>query len=128
MSGSDWTPVHHVHADEPEADPDKPPADGPTVDQRTGKKKPEGKSEEKGAPVGITLNLPPEFISAMWGYGDNVLRLAIAVEENTKTMKAMIEKNDSNSGRTRDETVRKRPVARGAGLVAQAAPANSGVE
>ena len=85
---SDWTPVHHVHAEEPAADPDKPPADGPTVSQRDGKPAGDKPREAPGSsPVALTLNLPPEFISAMWGYGDNVLRLAIAVEENTKVMR-----------------------------------------
>ena len=74
---SDWTPVHHVHAEEPAADPDKPPADGPTVSQRDGKPAGDKPREAPGSsPVALTLNLPPEFISAMWGYGDNVLRLA----------------------------------------------------
>lgn len=84
MSDTGWTPVHHVVAEEPEADPDKPPAKGATVEQREGRKP---KSEEKGAPVGLTLNLPPEFISAMWGYGDAVVRLAMAQEETNKILK-----------------------------------------
>lgn len=79
MSG--WTPIHHVEAD----DPDDEPAKGPTVKQR------EGKSEWKGAPVGLTLNLPPEFISAMWGYGDQVMRLAMVVEEQTKATEKLIQ-------------------------------------
>jgi hypothetical protein len=84
---SDWTPVHHVMADEPPADPDGPPAKGPTVAQREGKPK----SEEKGTPVGLTLNLPPDFISAVWGFADAVTRMAIAVEENTKAVLKSIE-------------------------------------
>lgn len=89
MSGSDWTPVHHTDGE----DPDNEPAKGPTVSQREGK----NKSEDKGAQVGLTLNLPPEFISAMWGYGDQVMRLAIAVEENTKVMREVLKgsKNDT---------------------------------
>ena len=83
MSDSAWTPIHHVEAD----DPDNEPAKGPAVSQREGRST---KSEDKGSPVALTLNLPPEFISAMWGYGDQVLRLAIAVEENTKVMQAML--------------------------------------
>lgn len=85
MSGSDWTPVHHTDGE----DPDNEPAKGPTVAQREGKTE---KSEGKAAAVGLTLNLPPEFIAAMWGYGDNVLRLAIAVEENTKAVLATAKK------------------------------------
>lgn len=87
MSGSDWTPVHHVEAEDPDGEPPKGPTG--TVAQREGKSE---KREGKAAPVGLTLNLPPEFISAMWGYGDNVLRLAIAVEENTKAVLATAKK------------------------------------
>lgn len=84
MSGSDWTPVHYTDGE----DPDNEPAKGPHAES-----KPErGKGEGKGTPVGLTLALPPEFISAMWGYGDNVLRLAIAVEENAKAILAMAKK------------------------------------
>lgn len=88
MSGSDWTPVHHVEAD----DSDNEPAKGPTVSQREGKTK-----EDKGTPVGLTLNLPPEFISAVWANSDQVLRLAMAVEENTKVMREVLKgsKNDT---------------------------------
>lgn len=39
-------------------------------------------------PVSLGLNLPTEFISAMWGYGEQVLRLAKAVEESTKAVTA----------------------------------------
>lgn len=85
MSDSGWTPIHHVEAD----DPDNEPAKGPTVSQREGRST---KSEDKGSPVALTLNLPPEFISAMWGYGDQVLRLAIAVEENTKAIRDFMAK------------------------------------
>lgn len=81
MSGAGWQPVHHIEAD----DPDDEPAKGPTVKQR------EGKSEGKSAAVGLTLNLPPDFISAMWGYGDQVMRLAMAVEEQTKATEKLIQ-------------------------------------
>ena len=82
MSG--WQPLHHEEIDD---DPDGEPAKGPTVNQREGRSKGEG----KGAPVGLTLNLPPDFVSAMWGYGDQVLRLAMAVEENTKATNSLIQ-------------------------------------
>jgi hypothetical protein len=80
---SDWTPVHHVEAE----DPDGEPAKGPTKD-KSGK---DGSGEAKAA-VGLTLELPKEFISAMWGYGDQVMRLAMAIEEQNKILREMLTK------------------------------------
>ena len=75
MSGSDWTPVHHVQAEEPEgeAHTESKPA------------KPSGKGGSGGtqAPVSLTLNLPADFTSAMG-------KLATAIEENTKATNNLI--------------------------------------
>jgi hypothetical protein len=78
MSDNPWRPIHHSEA----PDPDGEPAKGPTKD-KSGK----GGSGETKAAVGLTLELPKEFISAMWGYGDQMGRLAMAIEENTKAIR-----------------------------------------
>jgi hypothetical protein len=79
-----WQPVHHFEAGGP--DPDKPPPKRGEVDSRPPKEK--GKDAE--SPVGLVLSLPTDFISAVWGFGDQVLRLAMAVEENTKAIRDLL--------------------------------------
>lgn len=81
MSG--WQPLHHMEAD----DPDGEPAKG----VRTGSKPRSGKKDTQEAPVGLSLSLPPDFVSAVWANSDQVLRLAIAVEENTKATTKLME-------------------------------------
>ena len=75
-----WTPLHHEEVE----DPDGEPAKGAHTDSNPRKDK------EKGAPVGLTLTLPPDFISAVWANSDQVLRLALAVEEYTKVLQALL--------------------------------------
>lgn len=97
---SEWSPAYHVEADD---DPDNEPAKGPTVAQREGQPTGEPKGKAQGAPVGLTLNLPPEFVSAMWGYGDQVMRLAMAVEENTKALREAFGKKEPDDANQRPD-------------------------
>lgn len=91
MSGAEWDPILHVEAEA--KDPDKPPKKGADTKAHA-----DSKSAGKGDPVSLTLSLPPEFISAMWGYGDQLGRLAMAIEENTKAVLKLVEKNDRDPG------------------------------
>jgi hypothetical protein len=72
MSDS-WTPIHHEALDEDEL--------GSTQDPRH-ENKPRDNSST--VPVGLTLALPRDMINAMWGAAEQLKRVALAIEENTK--------------------------------------------
>lgn len=76
MSG-EWDPVHYEDIDDPGPDPaDKRPA-------KPAEKKP-AKSDDAVAPVSLVLALPKEVTTALTMVADRLLRVALAVEENTK--------------------------------------------
>lgn len=73
MSGAgDWTPVHHEDIDDPGPDP---------ADKRPEKSE---KKDETTAPVSLVLALPKEVTTAITMLADRLLRVALAIEENTK--------------------------------------------
>lgn len=78
MSESDWTPVHHVQAEEPEGEAEAKP-------QKS------ADTQGKGSQVTLVLNLPDDVASA-------ISKLVKATEENTKEVRNLIKLLTKSAG------------------------------
>lgn len=82
-----WTPVHHESLDTDEPGSTRDPqheASEPGAESKPTKR-------ETQTPIGLTLSLPQDMIDAMWGAAEQLKRVALAIEENTKTNQKLVD-------------------------------------